>query len=97
MRVFKVTDSVSIKGINQFIVCDSQSPVEITLSRSTRGSNGFYHFKNVGSAAVTITPQQSDTIDGYASLTLNTNDSVCIMDYEEGRWIITLNNYVTPQ
>lgn len=96
MRIFNATSSVNITGINQFIVCNSQDPIELTLTRSATGSHGVYHIKNIGVGVVTITPQETDAIDGVSARSLNQYDSISMMDYDSNIWIITSNNYVAP-
>ena len=94
MRIVNVTQTASIVGINQLLVCTSQNPIAVTLSRSASGTHGGYYIKNIGVGAVTVTPQVNDLIDGQATWILAQYEAINIIDYDTNTWIILSHDHV---
>jgi hypothetical protein len=68
-------------------ICNSASAIICNLPAAT-GTNRVLGIKNIGAGTVTITPNGSDTIDGNSTQYLMQYESMSLLDYAVGVWLI---------
>jgi hypothetical protein len=94
MEIVEVTTACDITKMNQLLVCDSSQPIIVSLKRLATGTACGYYIKNIGAAAVTVTPMVNDFIDSAATRVLLQWEAIFIMDYKLNNWIVISNNYI---
>lgn len=80
-------DTYTATASDYLIVCNKGSAMDIELPTAT-GSNKEYKIKNIGAGVVTVNGLGAEVIDSANTKTLNQWDSVDIIDYIAGKWVI---------
>jgi len=84
--------AVVVKNTN-YTLTDLDCVVVFTATASATlplatGSGQIYYIKNVGTGTVTITRSGSNTIDNETTQPISQWESVTLVDYLSGKWII---------
>lgn len=82
-----VTDSTTETTADGLIVCNKATAMTVTLLAAT-GSGRERTIKSIGLGVVTVDGAGAETIDGQTTQTLNQHDSMTIVDYTTGAWVI---------
>lgn len=82
------TDTYTALASDFLIVCNKGSAMDIELPTAT-GSNKLYKIKNIGAGVVTVNGYAAEVIDSANTKTLAQWDSLEIIDYAAGKWLIT--------
>lgn len=72
---------------DQLIVANKPTAMTVNLLAAT-GSGRVLHIKNIGAGAVTVDGDSGDTIDSETTQVLNLGDSMTLVDYVAGGWVI---------
>lgn len=81
------TSTYSLAATDPTIICDSTSAFSINLYPAT-GSGNKHTIKNINTGIITVDGNSSEIIDGELTQTLGQWDSIDIIDYASGKWII---------
>jgi hypothetical protein len=82
-----VTDSTTETTSDGLIVCNKGTAMTVTLLAAT-GSGRKRKIKNIGAGVVTVDGNASETIDGQTTQAVNQWNSMTIVDYAAGAWVI---------
>jgi hypothetical protein len=89
IRKYAVKDADYTAGAaDEVIIANKGSAITITLPAAT-ATGRMYIIKNIGAGDCTVDGNGAETIDGAATQTLNQWESIEIVDYASGAWIIT--------
>jgi hypothetical protein len=81
------TTTYSATAANYLIVCNSTTAFTVNLPAAT-GSGCTLRIKNINTGVITVDGASAETIDGIATQTLGQFDSITIVDYAAGVWVI---------
>lgn len=88
LRVSKAGQSpYNIGDSDRVVVCDFAGAGVVNLPRA-RGRGRVIYIKNIGSATATISAQSTETIEGAATKALSQWDTIRVIDYKQGEWLI---------
>lgn len=87
MQSITTTTAYTISTPNYLIIYNLASGTETTMPSAT-GSGRVYHLKNIGIGDLTISASTGQLIDGQGSQVITQWDSVGLMDYASGSWVI---------
>ena len=82
-----VTASTIEEDADSLVVCNSATDMTYYLLPAV-GSNRVAIVSNVGTGVVTISPALSDTINGETYQTIYQGDTIDMMDYTIGKFVI---------
>jgi hypothetical protein len=81
------TDTYTATTDDDVIICNKASAMDIDLPAAT-GSGRRFTIKNINTGTVTIDPDGAETVDGAASYAVPQWDSITVLDYASGAWVI---------
>lgn len=81
------TTPYNITSLYNTIICDRATGMTINLLSAT-GSGFYIIIKNINSGIVTIDRKGTDIIDGDISKTLSQWNSISLVDYISGKWVV---------
>ena len=87
MTVSVKTSDCRLSATDEAVICDSGSPLTVTLPQAT-GSGRKLYVKNVNAGAVSVMPFTADTIDGQLVKHLNQWDCITVVDYASSKWAV---------
>ena len=70
------------------MLCDSSSNITITLPQATINTNRQYKIKNINTGVVTIDANESETIDGQLTTTINNKYDAITLICDGTQWFI---------
>lgn len=82
-----VTDTTTETTGDEMIVCNKGSAMTVNLLAAT-GSWRELKISNVGTGAVTVDGYSTNTINGETTQTVNQRESITLVDYASGAWVI---------
>jgi len=82
-----ITDTDTLDDTNDVVVCDKSSAMTVDLPEAT-GSGRRYIIKNINTGTVTVDPDSTETIDGASSYDIPQWESITVVDYASGKWVI---------
>jgi hypothetical protein len=83
---YKIADYTATSADN-VIVCDSAGSITITLPVAI-GKGKEFNVKSLGTGTTWIDGNAAETIDGAASVAVYQYDSITVVDYTAGSWVI---------
>lgn len=86
-RVTVTTINRTITSTDDVIICNGTATITMTLPAAT-GTGKIYFIKDVSTYSVVVDGNSSDTIDGMLTQTISSWDSIMIIDYATGKWVI---------
>lgn len=82
-----VTANAVLSETDQVLVCDKATAMSVTLPDAT-ASGKMFRVKSINTGVVTLTADTGDTIDGETTQPINRWDSISVVDYTSGKWVI---------
>ena len=86
-RTVTATTTELATDANGTIVCDKATAMTVNLLAAT-GSGRQVTVKSVNIGVVTVDPLNAETIDNETTQALGLNDSMTLVDYASGKWVI---------
>ena len=83
---YKTTDYTATSADN-VIICDSAGSVTITLPNAV-GKGKEFSVKSIGLGTTWIDGSGAESIDGAASVPVYQYDSITVVDYTVGSWVV---------
>ena len=81
------TATYAVAAGDEIIIANKATAMSVTLPAAT-GTGRLLTVKSIGAGAVTVDPNDSETIDGSTTQVLGQWDGITIVDYAAGVWVI---------
>lgn len=81
------TSTYTATTLDEVIICNKTTAMTINLPAAT-GSGQTYSVKSINTGAITVDANSSETIDGALTQVIYQWESITVVDYVTGAWII---------
>jgi hypothetical protein len=84
-----ITSNYTVLSTDNLILCNSTSPIIVTLLSASSYVGKTWTFKNINTGSVTILPAGSDKIDGFSNMVMQFKYSAFSLTANSTGWIMT--------